>query len=110
VSLRAADLPKRIELSGTVNAAGTLTLRFSPNRTPWSVEQITIEMATAPAGSACFLRVNDALVTPLISAGDAAAGEPPLPLFPGDVGEIEWTGATPGAQGKALVIYRGATY
>jgi hypothetical protein len=31
-------------------------------------------------------------------------------LFPGDVCEIEWTGATPGAQGKALVIYRGATY
>jgi len=110
MSLRAADLPKRIPLSGTVDAAGSLVLRFTPNRQPWSVEQITIEMPTAPAGSSAFLRVNDSLITPLISAGDAAAGDPPLPLFPGDVCEIEWTGATPGAQGKALVIYRGATY
>lgn len=111
MSLRAADLPKRLPLSARTNAAGVCTITFrSAAQSAWEVSQITVEMPTAPVGCACALRVNDSLVTPLIATGDAAAGEPPLPVYPGDVVEIEWTGATPNDQGKALVIYRNAVF
>lgn len=111
MSLQASDLPKRLPLVGDTNAAGVCTVSFrSQSQVAWQVEQISIEMPTAPVGTVCTLRVNDAFVTFLIPTGDAAAGDPPLPVFPGDVVEIEWTGATPGDQGKALVIYRVARF
>lgn len=106
-----ADLPRRLPLSGITDAAGNCTISFrTAGQVAWDVSQITIEMPTAPAGAVAALRINDVLVTPLIPAGDAAAGDPPLPVYPGDVVSIEWTGATPGDQGKALVIYRTASY
>lgn len=111
MSIAASQLPQRRTLSAITNAAGICTITFtSTTQEPWEVSQITVEMPTAPVGAACFLRVNDALVSPLIATGDAAAGDPPLPVLPGDRVEIQWTGATPGAQGKALLIYRLATY
>lgn len=110
MSITAADLPKRATLSGFANAAGVLSLVFTAGRNPWSVEQITIEMPGAVVGTQAFLRVNDVLVSPMIAFADAAAGEPPLPVRPGDVVEIEWLGAPAGAAGKVLVIYREAPY
>jgi hypothetical protein len=111
VSLSVADLPKRTPLSGITDAAGVCTIRFRvPGQVAWVVEQITVEMRDAPSGSAAFLRVNDSLVTDLIPTSDVAAGDPPLAVYPGDVVEIEWTGATPLSQGKALVMYRTASY
>lgn len=71
---------------------------------------MTIDMPTAPAGASASLRVNDALVTPMIAAGDAAGGDPPLSLYPGDVMEVEWNGVTNGDQGRVLIIYRTASY
>jgi len=81
-----------------------------PGQSPWSIEQITIEMPDAPFGAVASLRVNGSLVTPLVPNGDAAAGEPPLPVFPGDEVVIAWEGVTVGLQGKALLIYRTASY
>jgi hypothetical protein len=111
MSLAVTDLPKRAPLSAITDAAGVCSITFKPpGQVAWNVEQITVDMPTAPVGSTAALRVNGSLITPLIPAGDAAAGDPPLPVYPGDVVEIRWTGATPGDQGKVLVIYRTATY
>lgn len=111
MSLVVSDLPQRQPLSAITNAAGVCTIRFTvPGQVAWEVSQITIEMPTAPAGCAAAIRVNGALVTPMIAFGDAAGGDPPLPVYSGDVVEIIWTGATPGDQGRALLIYRTASY
>lgn len=111
MTLSVADLPKRMPLSAVANAAGVCTIRFGiTGQVAWQVDQITIEMPDAPFGAVAALRVNDVLVTPLVPNGDAAAGEPPLPVYPGDVVTIEWSGVTPQTQGKALVIYRTASY
>lgn len=111
MSLLASDLPKRLPLSGIANAAGVCTITFrSQSQVAWEVSQITIDFPTAPFGAAATLRINDSLVTPLVPVGDAAAGDPPLPVYPGDVVTIEWTGVTAGTQGKALVIYRTAAF
>jgi hypothetical protein len=111
VSLSVTDLPKRAPLSAITDAAGACLISFRvPGQVAWQVEQITIDMPTAPLGATAELRVNGSLITPLVATGDAAAGDPPLPVYAGDVVEIEWTGATPGVQGKALLIYRTASY
>lgn len=111
MALNAADLPKRQPLSGITNSAGVCRIVFKvPGQVAWEVSQITVEMRTAPFGAVAALRVNGSLVTPLVPNGDAAAGDPPLPVYPGDEVTIEWTGCTPGDQGKALLIYRTASY
>lgn len=111
MSLAVSDLPKRLPLSAITNAAGFCTITFRvPGQVAWQVEQITVEMADAPSGAVCDIRVNDVLVTPVIATGDAATGDPPLPVYPGDVVEVTWTAATPGSQGRALVIYRTAVF
>jgi hypothetical protein len=111
VSLFVPDLPKRAPLSAITDAAGVCLISFRvPGQVAWQVEQITIDMPGAPLGATADLRVNGALITPLVATGDAAAGDPPLPVYAGDIVEIRWTGATSGDQGKALVIYRTASY
>lgn len=111
MSIRVADLPKRLPLSGITDGTGTCRITFkTQGQVGWQVEQITIEMRDAPSGATAALRVNGTLVTDLIPTADAAGGDPPLPMFPGDVGEIEWNDTTPGLQGKALIIYRTASY
>jgi hypothetical protein len=111
VSLNAADLPKRFTLSELVAADGSCTISFrAQGRYAWQVEQISTEMQGAISGSECNLFVNGSMVTPLLPRRSVAAGDPPLPVYPGDVVTIVWSGCTPGAQGKALVIYRQAGY
>jgi hypothetical protein len=111
VSLAVSDLPKRAPLSAIADAAGVCLISFRvPGQVAWQVEQITIDMPAAPIGSTAELRVNGSLITPLVATGDAAAGDPPLPVYAGDVVDIRWIGATPGDQGKALLIYRTASY
>lgn len=114
MTLVASDLPKRLPLSAIADASGNATVRFTTGgRVAWEVSQITIEcvpVTGAPIGSEAKLRVNDSLITPLVPTGDAAAGDPPLPVYPGDVVEIEWTGLTAQTQAKALVLYRPAPF
>lgn len=94
-----------------VPASGTLGIEIRPTGlVAWQVEQVTIDMPTAPVGATARLLVNDRLVTPMIPSGDAAGGDPPLPLFPGDTMLVEWQGATAGEQGRVLMIYRQAGY
>jgi len=92
--------------SSTVGANGiaTITIKTGGYQT-WRVTQVSVEMANAPIGTGCFLRKNGSLITPLVATGDAASGEPPIDLLPSDTMTVQWSGATPGLSGSALVIY-----
>lgn len=111
MSLTVDQLAQKQRLSGITNAAGVCVITFTvPGQVAWSVAQITAEMADAPFGCTGVLRVNGSAVTPFVAPMDAMGGDPPLPVFAGDVVTIEWTGATPGAQGKVFIIYDTAGY
>lgn len=91
--------------SATVKADGTATFEISPTSTfAWSVSQVTTELA-APVGAVSALRLDGFLVTALIATGDAAGGDPPILVQPGQTLSVEWTGATPGTIGKIFVVY-----
>lgn len=92
-----------------VVAAGATTLTVTigpvaPNRT-WTVSQVSIELAAAPAGAACYLRKGTRLITPLIPTGDVAGGDPPVVLRGGESLTVNWTGVTAGQAGHVLAIY-----
>ncbi len=92
--------------SASVGADGRAVLSVRPPRMQrWVVSQVSVEMSTAPIGSACELRFNGRLVTPLISTGDVAAGEPYTTCYSTDLLTVEWSGCTPGDVGSALVYY-----
>lgn len=92
--------------SATADAAGAATIDVTPSGSyTWVVRQVSIEMATAPAGAACTLRFNGTFVSALIATGDAAVEPPPIRVAVGDHLTVEWTGCTPGAVGSALVLY-----
>lgn len=111
MSLTVDELPLRQPLSAITNAAGVCTITFTvPGQVAWQVSQITAEMPGAPFGTTGELRVNDSLVTPFVAPADAMGGDPPLPVYSGDVVTIRWSGTTPGLQGRALLIYRTAGY
>jgi hypothetical protein len=94
----------------TVTAAGTATITVMAAFKPWLIQQVSIEMLTAPSGADCILRKRGAYITRMIAAGDAAGGDPPVTLYQGEPMTIEWTGCTPGDQGKATVIYELVDY
>jgi hypothetical protein len=109
----AQDFPYPFDTTqqGEVDASGALTLTFDTGgQLNWIVSQVSIEMEDAPAGAECRLRKNQTFVTFLIPTGDAAGGDPPLFLRPGELMTVEWTGCTPGIQGKAFVIYEKVGY
>lgn len=105
-----SQAPKEETFVAIVNAAGNATITIIPRYDPWLVTQVSIEMLTAPAGATCFLRKRNAMITPMIAAADVAAGDPPVTLHPGDALTVEWSGCTPGDQGKAIVLYERMTY
>jgi hypothetical protein len=97
---------------GIVDAAGLLTIRFGPpyNNT-WEVQQVSIEMPTAPAGATCELRYMASLIAPSPSAKRASAGgDPPIFLQGGETMTVEWRGCTPGDIGRVLFVYRKGLY
>lgn len=91
--------------TGSATTAGGLVLSFAcRSSAAVQVGQVTCEMPTG-AGAACAVRLNGTLICPLVATGDAAAGEPFVPMVPGDLLTVEWTGAPAGASGKIGVIY-----
>jgi hypothetical protein len=93
--------------SAIVGAGGTATVSVRTNTSfeTWTVAQISIELEGAPSGAVANLRKNTYLITPMIPAGDVAAGEPYVRLLPTDVLTVEWENCTPGQIGKVLVFY-----
>jgi hypothetical protein len=99
--------------TATVAADGTATILFQPySATPWTVTQVSTELASAPVGATCALRLaragdlpNSFLITPMVATGDVAGGDPPVDVAPEDILLVAWKGCTPGTLAKALVIY-----
>lgn len=91
----------------TVQADGTCTVRFPQQflQYNWNLSQVSIEMENAPSGAICTLRKNGAFVTFMIATGDAAGGDPPLFVRPGEYCEVIWESCTPGDVGRVFVIY-----
>lgn len=83
----------------------TVTVKVSNGLDTWTVQQVSIEMQSAPVGATCYVRKNGYPITPIIPTGDTAAGEPYVTLRPSDVLTVEWAGCTPGASGLVLVFY-----
>lgn len=105
-----SQVPKDQTFVATVAANGRATITVTPGFQPWLIEQVSIEMLTAPSGADCILRKRGSYITRLIAAGDAAGGDPPITLYQGEPMTIEWTGCTPQDQGRATVIYRLVEY
>jgi hypothetical protein len=92
--------------TATVGAAGTATFDITPTSTfAWLVSQVSIELATAPAGATAALRLDGVLVTAMIPSGDAAGGDPPILVQTGQTLSVVWAGCTPGTIGTVLVVY-----
>ena len=87
-----------------VGGDGTVSIRTNSQET-WTVAQISIELEGAPSGAIANLRKNGYLVTPMIAAGDVAAGDPYVRLLPSDVLTVEWENCTLGQIGKVLAFY-----
>lgn len=94
-------------LSVTVAADGTATATVSPDSRfqAWTVSQVSVEMPTAPIGATCVMRKDGTLITPIIPTGDAAAGEPSIPLRQGQQLTVTFAGCTPGDTGTVYVLY-----
>ncbi len=92
--------------SATVDSGGRATIKIRP-RFPdvWRVEQVSIEMQTAPLGSTANLRKNGSLVSPMIPTADAAGGDPPITITASDLMTVEWAGCTPGDSARVFVVY-----
>jgi hypothetical protein len=92
--------------SAVVTGAGRAVVTIRPPRLQrWIVSQVSVEMPTGPVGSTCALRLNGRMVTPLISTGDVASGEPYTTVYPTDQLTVEWDGCTPGDVGTVLMFY-----
>lgn len=94
-------------LSVTVAAGGTATARIQTGSKfeTWTVSQVSVEMPSAPIGATCWLRKNGAPITPLIPTGDAATGDPPITLRPGETMTVEFAGCTVGDIGTVYLVY-----
>lgn len=91
--------------AGVADSSGRLELVFTPRSSGLvRATQVTAEMASG-AGAACSVRRNGSLVSPLVATGDAAGGDPPVWLWPGDQLSVLWTGAPAGAAGTMVVFY-----
>jgi hypothetical protein len=91
-----------------ISAAGTATVTFKPPtfRASYSVQQVSVEYATAPIACTCDVRKNGRLITPMIPTGDAASGDPPIPLNGGsDKMTINFAHGTPGDTVNVFIIY-----
>lgn len=100
-----AAAEKAVSVTVAANGTATATITTGTQFQTWIVSQISVEMASAPIGATCALRKGGFLISPLIPTGDAASGEPPITLRPGEQLTVTFTGCTPNAVGNVFVIY-----
>jgi len=105
--VRLSEAPQDLDIGAVADAAGvaTVEIRSTGNRA-WLVSQVSVEMPDAPAGAFCTLRKAGAPITALVANFDAAAGDPPITLRPGETLTVEWQGLTPGQFGRVFVVYQ----
>lgn len=89
----------------TADATGRAVVTFQPRANQVNkVTQVAAEMAGAVAATGAIRR-NGSLVSPFVPTGDAAGGDPPIWLWPGDLLTVEWTGAPVGGVGKVTIFF-----
>jgi hypothetical protein len=109
--VQVSDAPIDQSFPVVADAAGVAVARIqSQGNRPWLVSQVSVEMPSAPSGATCTMRKNGAFVSAMIAPGDAAGGDPPLTIHPGDTLTVEWAGLAPGSQGAVFVVYQRLTY
>lgn len=106
------DFKFNLPIQAAVPASGNLTVSFGPPYNQvWTVEQISLKMLTAPAGSTAEIHYMNAFVDVAPSSRRASAGEnPPIILQGGETASVVWLNCTPGDIGEVLVIYRKDPY
>jgi hypothetical protein len=104
--------PFNSPFQGEVDAAGDLVIEFGPeNSVTWTVEQVSLEMPTAPVGATAEVRYMNALVDATLNARrSAAGGVPSIFLQGGERMSVVWANCTPGDPGRVLVTYRKQAY
>lgn len=90
-----------------VAASGIATVTFGlpTSRNVYSVQQVSVDYATAPIGCTCEIRKNGSLISPMIPTGDAASGDPPIVLRGSDTMTVRFFGGTPGDTVNVFIIY-----
>lgn len=91
----------RVAAAGTASCA----LIVSSPRVFYVVRQVSIMAPNVGGSASAGLYRDGMLITPMVAQGDAAAGDPPIDVRPGQTLSVDWTGATSGAQCDALFIY-----
>lgn len=103
-----ADQP----FTAVANAAGTAVVTFKPPtfRANYIVQQVSVEYAAAPINCTCVVRKNGRFITPMIPTGDAAGGDPPVPLNGGsDSLTVTFSNCTPGDVVNVFILYDDGT-
>lgn len=94
------------------DASGAAVVSFKPPtfRANYIVQQVSVEYANAPIGCTCVVRKNGRFITPMIPTGDAAGGDPPVPLNGGsDILTVTFSGCTPGDVVNVFIIFDDGT-
>jgi hypothetical protein len=98
------------ELTAIGDANGQAVLSITPyRRQVWTVQQVSIEAATAPPEATAAVYKGDFQVTPLVAQSDAASGDPPVVLRPGQVLSVRWSNLNTGDQVRAIFFYDDGT-
>lgn len=87
--------------------ATTATVEISPTASAraWSIQQVSVEMPTAPIGATCRMTRDGVFITALIPTGDVAGSGPPVTLRGFQKLLITWSGVAAGMTGSVYVIY-----
>lgn len=89
----------------TATAAGVAEIEHRPRSANRQiVKQVAVE-TPGRSGGIASIRINGFLITPVTASMDAAGGDPPIPLDPGDVMTVLWTGMPVGQLCKATVFW-----
>jgi hypothetical protein len=94
--------------TAVVKADGSAVVTFKPPtfRASYIVQQVSVEYALAPIACTCVVRKNGRFITPMIPTGDAASGDPPIPLNGGsDIMTVTFANGTPGDIVNVFIIY-----
>lgn len=94
--------------AGAVVAAdgtATILLTVSATRVLYRVTQVSTMADAVGDAASCALYRDGMRITPMVAQGDAAGGDPPIDVRPGQRMTVEWLAGTPGAVVDALFIY-----
>lgn len=95
-----------LALTNIADVNGAATITITPyRRQVWTVSQVSVEAVTTSTTAMATVRKGDFLITPLVAQADAAAGDPPVILRPGETLSVSWANLNAGDQVRAIILY-----